>query len=306
MATTEVLSGALSIKRDDAGWLDKIANRYGNTVIEEVVHKSVFTLTAQPLTFTDDAGVGQWAALKLLDFPAGNIITLGASADTTLTLNEAWWVDNITGSFGVGTTANADASTIATTRQNILQVTNISALTAQVGPMTGQSTGGVTTGVAAGTDADCVLNIKIADNAAHCPDSVTNGAFTGASTSWTLDTGWAYGTNKIDATTASTSLSQLAADLAVALVPGVSYSLVFTTTRTAGSVQASVGGTLGTSRSTAATFTETIVAGSTGILSFIGTGFSGSIDTVTCTPLTGSGNVTGTVTVVWLNAGDIA
>lgn len=306
MATTEVISGALTIKRDDAGWLDKILNRYGNTVVEETVHKSVFTLTNQPLTFTDDAGNGQWAALKLMGLPAGNIISLGASADTVLTLNEAWWVDNTAGTFGVGSTANADGTTIATTRQNFLQVTNIAAMTAQVGPMTGQSTGGVTTGVAAGTDADIVLNIKITDSALHMPDIVTNGAFTGNATGWTLGSGWAYGTNALAATTAATSAQQLAANLAVALVPGVTYKTSFAGTRSAGSVKINVGGTTGTARSTNATFTEDIVAGSTGILSFDGTGFSGTIDTVTCTPLTGTGKVTGTVTVVWLNAGDIA
>lgn len=267
------------------------------------IHKSIFTLTATPVTLTDDAGNGAFAALKLYDFPAGNIVTLGASINADLTLSEAWWVDNKDGDVGLGTVATAVGTALTGATQNIIATTATTSA-AQVASLDTQSTGVGTSGAAGGTDADVVLNIRVDDDALHFPDSVTNGAFTGNATGWTLGAGWAYGTNKVDATLADTALSQLAVDLAVSLVPGVSYSLVFTTTRSAGSVRASVGGTLGTARSTAATFTETIVAGSDGILSFTGTGFSGTIDTVSCTPLTGSGVVTGTVTVAWINAGD--
>jgi len=40
------------------------------------------------------------------------------------------------------------------------------------------------------------------------------------------------------------------------------------------------------------------------VLAFTGTGFTGTIDNVVLTPLTGSGTVTGTVTVAWVSAGD--
>ena len=266
----------------------------------DVVHKTTFTFTDAPVTLTDDPGVGQWAALKLYDFPAGNIITIGAVINASLALNEAWWVDTSTGAVGLGTTASADASTIATTRQNIVAVTAVAAMVAQAGPINAQSTVVGVSGVAGGTNADITLNINIADSAAHMPDVVTNGAFTVDTTGWTLGAGWAAGTAVVDATTASTDLSQ-----AVTLVPGVAYSLTYTTTRSAGSVRPTLGGTLGTSRSTAATFTETIIPTTASGLSFTGTGFTGSIDTVTCTPLTGSGNLNGAVTVVWTNGGDI-
>jgi hypothetical protein len=265
----------------------------------DVVHKTTFTLTDYPVTLTDDAGVGQFAALKLYDFPAGNIITLGAAINASLTLNEAWWVDTSAGSVGLGTTASADASTIAATRQNIIAVTAVAAMTAQVGAINAQSTVVGVSGVAGGTDADVVLNINIADDVAHMPDVVTNGAFTTNTTGWTLGAGWAAGSAKVDATTSSTALSQ-----AVTLVPGVAYSITYTTTRSAGSVRPTLGGTLGTSRSTANTFTETIIPVTASGLSFTGTGFTGSIDTVSCTPLTGSGKLNGAVTVVWTNGGD--
>ena len=194
--TSRVLNNELTLVRDEAtNTMVAVRDMHGNDVVEGVVHKSVFTLAAQPITLTDDAGNGQWAAVSLLDFPAGNIVTLGAVINASITLNETWWVDNAAGTVGLGTTANADGTTIATTRQNIIAVTNIAALTAQTGVINAQSTGVGTTGVAGGTDAKCVLNIKITDSAAHMPDVVTNGAFTGAATGWTLGAGWAYGTD---------------------------------------------------------------------------------------------------------------
>jgi hypothetical protein len=267
----------------------------------ETVHKSVFTLTATPITMTDDPGNGSYAALKIYDFPAGNIITLGAAINADATLTEAWWVDDKGGDVGLGTVATAVGTALTATTQNIIATTATTSA-AQVSTLDSQSAGVGISGVAGGTDADLVLNFRVDDDALHFPDVVTNGAFTGNATGWTLGAGWAYGTNSVDATLADTAMTQTPAS--PTLVTGVSYSLVFDATATAGSVVASVGGTAGTPRSTSATFTETIVAGADGVLAFTGTGFSGTIDNVVCTPLTGSGTVTGTVTVVWTNAGD--
>jgi hypothetical protein len=150
------------------------------------VHKTVISLNALAMTLTDVAATGQWGAAKLYDFPTGNIMVLGAVVDADITLVETWWVDNITGSMGVGTAPNTDATTIATTRQNIVAVTNIAALAAQVGPINAQSTAALVTGAAGTTDADAYLNVKIADNAAHCPDLVSNGTFAS-------DTVWSKG-----------------------------------------------------------------------------------------------------------------
>lgn len=108
------------------------------------------------------------------------------------------------------------------------------------------------------------------------PDVVTNGAFA-ADTDWTKGSGWAIGTGVATATTSSAALSQSIATLTA----GKTYWLTYTTTRSAGSVQPSLGGTNGTSRSTAATFTELIACGSSNTtLAFTGTGFSGTIDNV--------------------------
>lgn len=272
------------------------AEELGNSV----VHRTRLTLTDTPITLTDDAGAGQYGSIELYDFPAGNVMTLGAVVDADITLNEAWWVDASPGDVGIGSAAVTDGDALATTEQNIIATTEIAALTAQAGPIDAQSTGVMVSGAAGGTDAVAYLNIRIDDDAAHMPDVVSNGAFTTDETGWTLGEGWAMGTAKIDATTASTAMSQ-----AVTLVAGVAYKLTYTTTRSAGSVRPTLGGTLGTARSTADTFTETIIPVTNSGLSFTGTGFTGSIDTVSCVPLTGSGKITGTVDLVWSNLGDM-
>lgn len=109
---------------------------------------------------------------------------------------------------------------------------------------------------------------------------VTNGAFA-SDTGWTKGTGWTIAAGVATATGAiSTALSQTSA---ITLIEGFTYTITYTVTRTAGSVTPSIGGTAGTARSSSATFVETIVAGSTQILAFTGSGFSGTIDNVSVT-----------------------
>ena len=111
-------------------------------------------------------------------------------------------------------------------------------------------------------------------------DYVTNGAFS-SDASWTKGAGWTIGSGVATATGAiSTALSQTTA---ITLEAGRAYTVTFTATRSAGSVTVSLGGTSGTARSTSATFSEVIVAGSTQILAFTGTGFTGTIDNVSVT-----------------------
>lgn len=108
---------------------------------------------------------------------------------------------------------------------------------------------------------------------------VTNGAFA-SDTGWTKGTGWAIAAGVASATTASTALSQTSA---ITLIAGYTYTITYTVTRSAGTVTPSIGGTAGTARSSSATFTETIVAGSTQILAFTGVGFTGTVDNVSVT-----------------------
>lgn len=104
------------------------------------------------------------------------------------------------------------------------------------------------------------------------------------SADWTAGSGWAVSGGVGTATGAiSTALSTTP----TSLIAGVSYSVTYTiNTRSAGSLTVSLGGTAGTPRSVAGTYTETIVAGSSNtLLSFTGTGFTGVIDNASVTVL---------------------
>jgi len=131
--------------------------------------------------------------------------------------------------------------------------------------------------------AQCYSATSGADRATNgtFAEYVTNGAFA-SDTGWTKGTGWTIAAGVATATGAiSTALSQT---LAITLIAGYTYTITFTTSSvSAGTVTPSIGGTSGTARSTDATFTETIVAGSTQILAFTGAGFTGNIDNVTVT-----------------------
>lgn len=113
------------------------------------------------------------------------------------------------------------------------------------------------------------------DTATVPPDLITNGVF-GADTDWTTNS-WTIAGGVADSAAAqSTSLTQT-----VSITENKAYELVFdVATQSAGSVQPILGTTSGTSRSTVATFTETIIAGSGSLIDFDATGFTGTIDNV--------------------------
>lgn len=105
----------------------------------------------------------------------------------------------------------------------------------------------------------------------------TNGGFS-SDTAWTKGAGWTIAAGVATATGAiSTDLTQNAA---IALLAGESYTITFTSTRSAGGVIPKIGGTSGTERTGAGTFTETIIAGSTQAITFSGNAFTGTVDLV--------------------------
>ncbi len=155
------------------------------TVVEQGsggIHKTILTLTGTPIVLTDDPGNGAYVGLKLYDFPAGNIVSLGASINADLTLSETWWVDNKDGDVGLGTVATAVGTALTGTTQNLIATTATTSA-AQVSALDTQSTDIGVSGAAGGTDADITLNIRIDDDALHFPDIVPNGAMAS-------DTGW--------------------------------------------------------------------------------------------------------------------
>lgn len=114
----------------------------------------------------------------------------------------------------------------------------------------------------------------------------TNGTFA-SDTAWTKGSGWTIGAGVATATGAiSTAISQ---NSDVTLVEGQAYTVTMTITASAGSLTASVGGRSGTARNSSGTYVETIVAGSTQVLEFTGSGFTGTLDNVTVTPAVSKG-----------------
>lgn len=133
-----------------------------------------------------------------------------------------------------------------------------------------------------GTDEKAIF-VFVNDGLEQC---VTNGTFT-TDTGWTKGVGWSIGTGVATATGAiSTAIEQ---NSAVTLLAGQSYVLTYTITQSAGSITPSIGGTAGTARSSSGTYVETIIAGSTQVISFGTSGFTGTLDDVTLTQAVGSG-----------------
>lgn len=109
---------------------------------------------------------------------------------------------------------------------------------------------------------------------------VTNGAMA-TDTGWTKGTGWTIAGGVADSDASQAGDSDLEQTIS-GLVPGYTYTVAFTVAnRTAGTVKAVLGGTAGTTRSTDATFTENIIAGSDGTIKIrADLDFDGTVDDV--------------------------
>ena len=114
---------------------------------------------------------------------------------------------------------------------------------------------------------------------------VVNGGFA-TDTDWTKGSGWVIGTGVATATTASSSLEQ---DAGFTINEGQSYTVTYTITRSAGTIEMSIGGVEGVSRDASGTYTETIIAGSTQKIAAVGTGFTGTIDNISIKAVGGKG-----------------
>lgn len=219
--------------------------------------------TTPKATFTDSTGNTQNT----------NPVELDASGRAPI------WIE---GSYKFVVT-DADGATITTTD-------NVTAFSAQVESTEGffqsfsgnGSTTAFTLSEDLGTD-EKALMIFID---AGLQNVVTNGTFA-TDSGWTKGTGWTIGAGVATASGAiSTALEQSAA---VTLLQGQNYVVTMTITRSAGSLTASVGGTSGTARSSSGTYVETITAGSSQVLAFTGSGFTGTIDNITITPAVSAG-----------------
>lgn len=210
-------------------------------------------------------------------------VTNGAFAsDTGWTKGTGWTI-----AAGVATATGAISTTISQTAAITLVAGQIYQVTFDATRTAGTVT--VSVGGTAGTARSTNATFK---------ETITAGSdgtitFTGAGFSGTLDnvtvSGWTLGTGwTTDGTTAiatgaiSTTITE--ASLTPGLVSAQTYLVTFVATRSAGSVAVSLGGgSAGTSRSTSATFSEIITAGSAQDITFTGTGFTGTLDNVSVT-----------------------
>lgn len=112
-------------------------------------------------------------------------------------------------------------------------------------------------------------------------EAIVNGGF-GADTDWNKGAGWAIAAGVATATASDADLTAVVAPLVV----GTWYSVTYTVSGfAAGTVNAKLGSTAFPTHAANGTYTETGLALTTAF-AFTGAGFSGSLDNVSCKPLT--------------------
>lgn len=160
------------------------------TAVEQgdgVVHRTVLTCAATPMTFGDEGGQGQFGGVKVYDFPEGLILSLGAVVDGSVTTS-APCIDNWDGDVGLGVAVVSDHQDAANKIGQILQSSAISAGASDkiaptalaVSAATLLDESGARWRDGTGTAIDLYLNVLIDDDAAH--NNTITGTFTGTIT----------------------------------------------------------------------------------------------------------------------------
>lgn len=178
----------LDAPNEDAGSVPDAVKSY--VVVAEkgdpagVIHQTVLTCTALPITVADDAGVAQYGGVKVYDFPAGLLMTMGAVIDGSLT-GYASLIDTFDGDVALGTAAATTGATLVSTEADIMPSVALSQAVAEVANCDAVSVATALTESGSrwldgtGTAKDLYLNFVIDDNAAHGAGTAT---FTGTIT----------------------------------------------------------------------------------------------------------------------------
>lgn len=85
--------------------------------------QTTFRFTAAPFALVDEAGVVAYVGKKIYDFPAGNILIFGATADLTVGKSSAGVNADWDGDFSLGTVTASNNATLSSTEQNIIPTT---------------------------------------------------------------------------------------------------------------------------------------------------------------------------------------
>lgn len=146
-----------------------------------LVHKTVLTLTATPVTITDDAGVAQYGGTgKIYDFPDGAISILSAVVTGALTLGTTGTItDTYAGGVALGSATATTGATLTSTEADIMAEADVAAATAKVATIAGASTTAVAPLDGTGTAKDLYLNFVVDDSGTHTSGT---GTFTGTVT----------------------------------------------------------------------------------------------------------------------------
>lgn len=151
-----------------------------------IFNKTVLTCTATPITIADDAGVAQYGGVKVYDFPAGLIMTMGAVIDGSVTLGTTGTITTTwAGGIALGTATATTGATLTGTEANIMPEVDVAAATASVAVVDAVSVATALTesgsrwldGTA--TAIDMYLNLVVDDQASH---TAGTGSFTGTIT----------------------------------------------------------------------------------------------------------------------------
>jgi hypothetical protein len=93
---------------------------------ESLVHRTVLTLTAVPITITDATTNGAHGTRKLYDFPEGVIAVLGAVGNLTTTKSGATLDADAVVRFGIGSAAvGTNNDTLSSTEQDLGALTEV-------------------------------------------------------------------------------------------------------------------------------------------------------------------------------------
>lgn len=158
----------------------------------DIIHKTILTCTATPVTITDDAGVAQYGGTgKLYDFPEGLLVTFGAVIDGSVTLGTTGTIINTwAGGVSLGTATATTGATLTGTEADIMPEVDVAAATAKVAVVDAVSAATALTESGArwldgtSTAKDLFLNLVVDDDATHTSGT---GTFTGTVTIlWTV------------------------------------------------------------------------------------------------------------------------
>lgn len=156
----------LNLLRDAVGATTLAGVANAGAVVDESVGtiRTTLKLSNQVITMTDAAAAGCHGSVKLYDFPACNLLFLGATCDLTVTAGTGGIADTAAVVAAIGTAAVSTADATLTTTEADLIPSTAATLTAGAGAAKGKTlTAGVVVFDGTTTAKDAYLNFAVPD-----------------------------------------------------------------------------------------------------------------------------------------------